>query len=157
MIKLISERVFIMKKTLLIIICCFILLALCSCATANTDFKEGSLLFDMGATSFESIDSCIINDDGPIPEIILDKAEYDVFAKYRYKNDYPSDKLHELMVFPTNKLINVTVNDNTFALYLMPNGDIGVKISDDEPFKVYEADGKYKITQEKYNELISDN
>ncbi len=145
-----------MKKTLSIIICCFILLALCSCATANTDFKEGSLLFDMGATSFDSIDSCKIIDDGPIPEVILDKAEYEAFAKYRYKSDYPSEKLHELIVFPTNKLFNITIEGKTFALYLMENGDIGVRISEESGYKIYEADGKYKITQEKYNELVSD-
>ena len=144
-----------MKKTLSIIICCFLLFSFCSCNNANNDFKEGALLFDLGATSLDGIDSCKIIDDGPKPEIKLDKTEFKLLAKYRYKSEYPTDKLHELLVFPTNKLFQISVNGKMFSLYLMPNGDIGVKISDDEPFKVYEADGKYKITPEKYQELVS--
>ena len=146
-----------MKKALIVIIGFFLIAALCGCgshALSSDDFAEGSLLFDMGAGSAESIEQCTLIDDGAVPEILLPKEEYNLFAKYRYKSDYPSDKLHELMVFPTNKLINISVGGNNYVLYLREDGSIGAKLSEEAGFKLYQADVSNRITPEKYEKLI---
>lgn len=146
-----------MKKALIIIIGFLITVALCGCgnrALSSNDFAEGSLLFDMGASSTESIEQCTLIDDGAVPEILLPKEEYNLFAKYRYESDYPSDKLHELMVFPTNKLINMSVDGNNYALYLRNDGSIGAKLSEEEGFKLYQADESNRITPEKFKRLV---
>ena len=147
-----------MKKLLLSITCFLLTLALCGCgshALLRDDFAEGSLLFDMGAGSAESIEKCTIIDDGAVPEILLPKEEYNLFAKYRYKSDYPSDKLHELMVFPTNKLINISVGGNNYVLYLRKDGSIGAKLSEEAGFKLYQADESNRITPEKFKSLVN--
>lgn len=112
------------------------------------------MLFDMGANSMDDIEYCKIIDDGVVPEIIIDEGDFDLFAKYRYKGNCPSDKLHELIVFPTNKLINISVAEKVFALYVMEDGNIGVQISEEEGFKVYQADKKNQITSDKYDKLV---
>ena len=146
-----------MKKALIVIIGFFLIAALCGCgshALSSDDFAEGFLLFDMGAGSAESIEQCTIIDDGAVPEILLPEEEYNLFAKYRYKSDYPSDKLHELMVFPTNKPINISVGGNNYVLYLREDGSIGAKLSEEAGFKLYQADVSNRITPEKYKMLV---
>ncbi len=113
------------------------------------------MLFDMGANSIEDVESCTIIDDGAVPEIIIGEDDFDLFAKYRYKSDYPSDKLHELMVFPTNKPINISIAGKKFILYLMEDGNICVRISEGGSFKLYQADKNNQITPEKYDELVN--
>lgn len=147
----------VLKKILLSVTCFFLSIILCSCGyrtDVSEDFAEGSLLFDIGANSIEDAEYCKIIDDGAIPEIFIGEDDFNLFAKYRYKSDYPSDKLHELMVFPTNKIINISIAGKEFALYLMEDGNIGVQISDGEGFKLYQADKKNQITPEKYEEIV---
>ncbi len=144
-----------LKKLLLFVF--LLAVTLCACgnrALSSDDLAEGSLLFDMGAGSAESIEQCTLIDDGAVPEILLPKEEYNLFAKYRYESDYPSDKLHELMVFPTNKLINISVGGNNYVLYLREDGSIGAKLSEEAGFKLYQADVSNRITPEKYEKLI---
>ncbi len=144
-----------LKKLLLFVF--LLAVTLCGCgnrALSSDDFADGSLLFDMGAGSAESIEQCTLIDDGAVPEILLPKEEYNLFAKYRYESDYPSDKLHELMVFPTNKLINISVGGNNYVLYLREDGSIGAKLSEEAGFKLYQADVSNRITPEKYEKLI---
>ena len=144
-----------LKKLLLFVF--LLAVTLCGCgnrALSSDDFADGSLLFDMGAGSAESIEQCTLIDDGAVPEILLPKEEYNLFAKYRYESDYPSDKLHELMVFPTNKLINISVGGNNYVLYLRKDGSIGAKLSEEAGFKLYQADVSNRITPEKYEKLI---
>jgi len=146
-----------MKRILLFVIGFVLIIILCCCGNptvANNDFVEGSLLFDMGANSMDDIEYCKIIDDGVVPEIIIDESDFDLFAKYRYNGNYPSDKLHELIVFPTNKLINISIDEKVFALYVMEDGNIGVRISEEEGFKVYQADKKNQITSDKYDKLV---
>lgn len=146
-----------MKRILLFVTFFVLIITLCGCGNltvANNDFVEGYLLFDMGANSIDDIDYCKIIDDGPIPEIFIDKEDFNLFAKYRYKGNYPSDKLHELIVFPTNKLINISIDEKMFALYVMEDGNIGVRISEEEGFKVYQADKENQITSDKYYNLV---
>lgn len=147
-----------MKKIVLFVTGFVLIITLCCCGKqtdVNKDFVEGSLLFDMGVNSMEEVDYCKIIDDGDIPEFFLSEEDLKLFAKYQYKSDYPSEKLHELIVFPTNKLINISVDDKVFALYLMEDGNIGVQISEEEGFKLYQADKKNQITPEKYDKLVN--
>ena len=146
-----------MKKTLLFVTGFVLIITLCCCVNptvANNDFAEGYLLFDMGANSMEDIEYCEIIDEGAIPEIFIGEDDFKLFTKYQYKSDYPFDKLHELIVFPKNKRMIICVNGNVFALYLMEDGNIGVRISEEEGFKLYQADKKHKITSDKYDELV---
>ena len=146
-----------MRKILLFVIGFVFIITLCCCGNptvANSDFVEGSLLFDMGANSMEDIEYCEIIDDGAIPEIFIGEDDFKLFTKYQYKSDYPFDKLHELIVFPKNKRMSICVNGNVFALYLMEDGNIGVQISEEEGFKVYQADKQNQITPDKYNKLV---
>ena len=145
-----------LKKLLLFVF--LLTVALCGCgnrALSSDDFAEGSLLFDMGASSTESIEQCMLIDDGAVSEILLPKEEYNLFAKYRYESDYPSDKLHELMFFPTNKLINISVGGNNYVLYLREDGSIGAKLSEEAGFKLYQADVSNRITPEKFKSLVN--
>ena len=146
-----------MKRVLLVITVFFIIVTLCCCGNptvTNNDFVEGSLLFDIGANSIDDIEYCEIIDDGAIPEIFIGEDDFNLFAKYRYKSNYPSDKLHELIVFPKNKRMIICVNGNVFALYIMEDGNIGVQISEEEGFKLYQADKKNQITSDKYDKLV---
>lgn len=146
-----------MKRMLLVIAVFFIIVTLSCCGNptvANNDFVEGSLLFDIGANSIDDIEYCKIIDDGTIPETYIGEDDFKLFAKYRYKSNYPSDKLHELIVFPTNKLINISVAEKVFALYVMEDGNIAVKISEEGGFKLYHADKQNQITPDKYNKLL---
>lgn len=146
-----------MRRILLFVIGFVFIITLCCCENhivENNDFVEGSLLFDMGANSMEDIEYCEIIDEGAIPEIFIGEDDFKLFTKYQYKSDYPFDKLHELIVFPKNKRMIICVNGNVFALYLMEDGNIGVRISEEEGFKLYQADKKHKITSDKYDELV---
>ena len=148
----------VLKKILLFVTCFFIFITLCSCGNhtdVNEDFVEGSLLFDIGASSIENVEWCKIINDGTIPEIFIGEDDFSLFAKYRFKSDYPFDKLHELLVFPKNKLINICIDGKEFALYLMEDGNIGVRISE-EGFKLYQADKNNQITPEKYDNLVNE-
>lgn len=109
----------------------------------------------MGANSMEDIEYCTIIDEDTVQDIFINEDDFKFFAKYQYISDYPFDKLHELIVFPTNKLINICVDDNVFALYLMEDGNIGVRISEEEGFKLYQADEKNQMTPDKYDKLVN--
>ena len=50
--------------------------------------------------------------------------------------------------------MSICVNGNVFALYLMEDGNIGVRISEEEGFKVYQADKQNQITPDKYDTLV---
>lgn len=119
----------------------------------NEDFTEGSLLYDLGATSIESIESCRLIDDGPVAEVYIGKEDFDMFAKYRYiENFSPIDKIHEVLVWPKNQRISIIINGTWFTLYLPEDGRIVVQVSGS--FKVYQADEKSRITHEKFEELV---
>ena len=119
----------------------------------NEDFMEGSLLYDLGATSIESIESCRLIDDGPVAEVYIGKEDFDMFAKYRYIEDFsPIDKIHEVLVWPKNQRISIIINGTWFTLYLPEDGRIVVQASG--CFKVYQADEKSRITHEKFEELV---
>ncbi len=119
----------------------------------SKDFVEGSLLYDLGATSIESIESCRLIDDGPVAEVYIGKEDFDIFAKYRYVENFnPKDKIHEVLSWPDNQRISIIVNGAWFTLYLPEDGRIVVQVSGS--FKVYQADENNRITHEKFEELV---
>ena len=119
----------------------------------SKDFVEGSLLYDLGATSIESIESCRLLDDGPVAEVFIGKEDFDIFAKYRFVENFnPKDKIHEVLLWPKNQRISIIINGNWFTLYLPEDGRIVVQVSGS--FKVYQADENNRITHEKFEELV---
>ena len=122
----------------------------------SKDFIEGSLLFDMGANSIENVEYCKIIDEDSVTEILVEEEEFNLFAKYRYKEVYPLDKLHELTVFPNNKRINISIEGDVFVLYLMEDASIVVNIIEEEGYRLYAAEKEYQITSEKYDDLVKE-
>ena len=119
----------------------------------SKDFVEGSLLYDLGATSIESIESCRLLDDGPVAEVFIGKEDFDIFAKYRFVENFnPKDKIHEVLLWPKNQRISIIINGDWFTLYLPEDGRIVVQVSGS--FKVYQADENNRITHEKFEELV---
>ena len=114
----------------------------------------GFLLFDIGAESMESIESCKIIHEGDPTEIVLSDVDVLLFAHYKYQDNCPLKELDEVFSYPTTKRIQICVGNENTLLYLMQDGCIVVKVGE-AGFKTYQADEKYLITPAKYQELIA--
>ena len=104
-----------------------LIFACCSCGQKNT-FVEGNLLFDLGASSFEDIEKVEFlykeyQGDYEKKPVITQKKDLELLLNYKYSSKYPSDKLHELFIYPTNS-IYVTVNGVKHQLCLGDDGSL---------------------------------
>ena len=144
-----------MKKIIALIFVGLVIFSFCSCVESkgNIDYKKGDLFFDVGANSQNDIDSVLIIHDGEPSEIVLSKEDVKNFEKYKFQEDYQLPELHELLIFPQNKRLIISVKDNAFSLYLLENGVIVVAFPDGE-FRAYQAEGKYSIDSKKYDLLV---
>lgn len=144
-----------MKKIIALIFVGLVIFSFCSCVESkgNIEYKKGDLFFDIGASSQNDIESVIIIHDGEPSEIVLLKEDVKKFEKYKLQEDYQLPELHELLIFPKNKRLTVSVNDNIFSLYLLENGVMAVAFPDGE-FKAYQAEGEYSIDSIKYDLLV---
>ncbi len=143
---------------------CFILilniLFLSSC-TANKVLSEGQLLYDCGAESsadvqkYEFIYEGYDEYNGDNQLVITDESDQALFSHYEYVSDWPSEQLHELYLFPSNTF-TITVNDQAFTFYLSEDGSLtSVPSANVSGRKTYQAEKKYRITEDKLNELIA--
>ena len=94
-----------MKKILFILMTVVLVLVCCSCGESNA-FEEGNLLYDLGAKSFEDIEKVEFlyeeyQGDYEDKLVITQKKDIELLLDYKYSSDYPSDKLHELFIYPT--------------------------------------------------------
>ena len=116
-----------MKKILFILMTVVLVLVCCSCGESNA-FEEGNLLYDLGAKSFEDIEKVEFlyeeyQGDYEDKLVITQKKDIELLLDYKYSSDYPSDKLHELFIYPTNS-IYVMINDVQYQLYLGADGSL---------------------------------
>lgn len=129
------------------------ILMLCSCA--DDTLSEGNLLYDCGIESIEDIESCKILSGASFGEFtITNKDEFKVFSSYEYAEDYPTDKLHELFLFPGVYNLTITANGKEVIFYLFENGDIGVAPTKNSPYKLYRANFFNRLTQDKADKLV---
>ncbi len=116
-----------MKKIRLILMTIVLILACSSCGEKNT-FVEGSLLYDLGAKSFEDIEKVEFlyeeyQGDYEQKPVITQKKDIELLLNYKYSSKYPSDKLDELFIYPTNS-IYVTIRGVQYQLCLGDDGSL---------------------------------
>ena len=146
-----------MKKILLVLLVFVLTMAFCSCSKENT-FVEGNLLYDLGAKSFEDIEKVEFwhkEYQGTYEEKveITEKQDIEVLCDYTYSSVYPRDKLHELLVFPTNS-IYVTINGVQHRLFLGDDGSLTTVLVDNMYNTTYKAEEGKGITTSVWKEFI---
>ena len=116
-----------MKKISLILMIIVLILVCCSCGKKST-FVEGNLLYDLGAKSLDDIEKVefmyeeyesYYSDRLEITE----NEDIQMLCRYIYSMDYPTDKLHEIYVFPSNSFY-VTIGDVEYQLFLGEDGNL---------------------------------
>lgn len=136
-----------MKRAISVLLIFLVLSVFCSCGD-NAAYAEGNLLFDCGIESVKDIDGCTSLSGNSAEMITITDKDYE------YAEDYPQSELHELFIFPDVNCITLSVNNKNYILYLMENGDIGVKPTENSAYKIYRANTSDKLTQNKIDELI---
>ncbi len=116
-----------MKKIFLIFMTIVLILICCSCGEEST-FVDGNLLYDLGAESFENIEKVEFmyeEYEGYYSDKleITDKEDIEILCNYMYSSDYPSDKLHELFIFPNNGFY-ITIGGVQYQLFLSDDGNL---------------------------------
>ncbi len=116
-----------MKKISLILMTIVLILVCCTCGEEST-FVEGNLLYDLGAKSFDDIEKVEFlykeyQGDYEEKPVITQKKDIELLLNYKYSSKYPSDKLHELFIYPTNS-IYVTINGVQYQLCLGDDGSL---------------------------------
>ena len=147
-----------MKKLLLFVIVLVLGLSLCACGKTDTSLSEGQLLYDCGAittqdvTKYEFLHKNYTGDAVNKPTI-TDEKDCAVFQHYTYVSDWPTDQLHEILVYPANRF-TITVSTKTYDFYLHEDGSL-TYIPGSGKAKTYQADKKYRITPQKLNKWIA--
>lgn len=130
------------------------------CSCQNISFTEGNILYDFGAESVEDIEKCefLYEEYQSSPEDkleITDSEDIAILRHYNYVSDWPTEKFHEILIFPSDT-ITITINEKVYSFYLNDDGSLtsipGVNISS---AKTYQADKKYRLTPQKFQEWIS--
>ncbi len=132
--------------TVIITLACLLMYLSGSNATKNSLLVKLSGSNDLGKINKFSI----IENNGSIVTI-TDNEDLKFLKKYTYSHKYPSNQLHNLLVFPSeHKWVNVSVsNGKTFNMYLMEDGSIVLQF--ENSYDVYTAKKKYR-----FNEKILD-
>ena len=137
-------------------------------------YPEGSMLCDLGAMSFDSIENCTfiheymsevqekveeIDGEKRLPDYdfessiaITDSEDLKLFEHYNYVGDYIDGNL-KLYAWPAIKRITMTVLGREYKLYLMSDNSIVASVSG-VGLRVYQAEEQYKITDEIFNGWI---
>ena len=106
----------------------------------SKDLVEGSLLYDLGITSLDSIESCKILDDSTGMEISLGKEYFEVFAKYRYAEYCSWIDAAEIVAYPVSRPIDLCTTDGRkVKFYFIEDGRISINTS--KGLKIYQAEG----------------
>ena len=146
-----------MKKIIAIILIIILNLSLCGCS-GKEKITEDSLLYLCGAKTIQDIEKIeFIHQDyqnyqeGEIE--ITQTQDFEIFKYYKYQSDFPSDRVHELHLYPTNRF-TITVNEEIYRFYLQDNGSLTYIPTDNTAPKTYTAENNRGITKQKFNELI---
>ncbi len=122
-------------------------------------FKKGNLLYDLGAKSIEDIEKVEFlhtEYQGDYEEkiAITEKEDIEFFCNYTYSSDYPSDKLHELLVYPSNT-VYITIDGVEYRLHLGKDGSLTTMIGDNmTKTQTYKAAKDKGITDTVWEDLI---
>ena len=162
-----------MKKIFLFALCGVLMICLSACGTSTsqqTDVSseitqnENERTLIRALTANDTVDAIksfeITHEYSPTPTEITDKNDLKFLEKYTYSHVYPSDKLHELFLFPDNYFITIKANGSESKLYLMKDGNIvkqqmcGDSGVTDVPYEVYTADSQYMLNQENLIDLL---
>ena len=151
---------------------CFIL---CSCKNSEPNQNNNSvksnnqeykltLIRSLTATeNVSEIENFAINyKNSPGTVFITDKNDLEFLLNYTYSGRFPTDRLHELYVYPPYCVFTATVNGYENTLYLLKDGciakkkmcgDSGVPESE-RTYEIYTADNEYILTEERLIELL---
>ena len=143
-----------MKKKIisLALVLCVLLASVIFVGCAENHNKEGYLLYDCAVPSADNIDMVELFAYNGGETVNLKSEDIAFLEYYKYKEDYPDDKLHELFIFPGVTKLDIECDGTVIAFYILENGDI-VTNKKDNTFKTYTADEKYLATREKIDEL----
>lgn len=164
-----------MKKAFVLIMVMGLFLGLCSCKKAeppqnntsiesNTDEYKTTLIRNLTASEnvgeIEKFEINYENSTGMV--LVTDKQDLEFLLKYTYNGRFPTDRLHEVYVYPPYCLLNATVNGSETSMYLLKDGSIvkkemcgdsGVPESE-RSYEIYTSDNEYKLTEERLIELL---
>lgn len=147
-----------MKKTFLFLTA-VVLLLVCSACRQTVGFAKGNLLYDLGAKSFEDIEKVEFlykeykSYYGEKLEI-TQKEDIEILYNYKYSQEYPANKLHELYIYPSNSIF-VTVNGKKYEFYLGKDASLTVVPSNSvSSARTYKAKDDNGFNEETWKKLI---
>lgn len=162
-----------MKKIFLFALYGILLICLSACSPSpsqpnsnSSEFTESDNIRPLmrTLTATDTVDHIqsfeIVHEYSPNATVITDKNDLKFLEKYTYSHIYPSDKLHELFLFPDNCFITIEISGFKSKLYLMKDGSIAIQQMcgdngvTDIPFEVYTADDQYMLNRERLIELL---
>ena len=151
-----------MKKLFAFTICLAILFCFTACDSAENDSSNSLVRALTGTDDLTSITKFeIIHGYGDSVTEITDISDLKFLKQYTYSHPYPSEKLHELFLFPNNLIINYKLDgSDERSMYLMEDGSIvktvmyGDSEVEETSFEVYTANEKYMLNTERLKSLL---
>lgn len=148
---------------------------LCSCKKAepsqnnisvesNIGEYKTTLIRNLTATEnvgeIEKLEINYKNSTGTV--FITDKNDLEFLLNYKYNGRFPTDRLHELYVYPPYCVFIATVNGSKTTMYLLKDGSIAKKEmcgdsgvpESERTYEIYTADDEYNLTEERLIELL---
>ena len=164
-----------MKKAFVLVMVLGLFLGLCSCKKteppqntasieSNTDEYETTLIRNLTASEnvgeIEKFEINYENSTGTV--LVTDKQDLEFLLNYTYNGRFPTDRLHEVYVYPPYCLLTATVNGFETSMYLLKDGSIVKKemcgdsgVPESEvPYELYTADNDSTLTEERLIELL---
>ena len=146
------------KKSAIAFLIVFIIISFCACGERdkldnNASLTEGYLMHEIGADSFADIEKCEVQCDCDTEhtDAEIKTADLGFLAEYKYTDDYPQDKVHELLLYPNNFLI-ITVNGENYRFRLLDDGSL-VGVTSDIMCRTYQADAEHRLATEMFDKL----
>lgn len=124
-----------MKKYLRLV---FVLL-FCLLMSCNNRNKENNILQARGYEYSDIAAAAVSNSQGE--RVNLAKSDVAFLKDYYFHDDFPADRYNELFMYPDKVIIITFVDDSTFYIYALKNGDFAIASSDEEFARV---DSLYK-------------
>lgn len=124
---------------------------------SKNTFTKNNLLYDLGAESYDDIEKVEFmfdeydNYTGELFKITKLK-DIEKLGDYTYSYDWPDDKLHEILVYPNNRIC-ITINDKETSLFLHDDGSLTL-LPPESPQKTYKAKNGKGITDSVWNDFI---
>lgn len=164
-----------MKKAFVLIMILGLCFGLCACKKAEPTQSNNSVESNVGEykptlirnlTASENvgkIEKFEINyENGAGTVFVTDKQDLEFLLNYTYNGRFPTDRLHEVYVYPPYCLLTATVNGFETSMYLLKDGSIVKKemcgdsgVPESEiTYEIYTVDNEYKLTEERLIELL---